>query len=46
VSHEEFWLLRYGASLPALLSPTLACELAAEFQNFKVYRVSRKGTGT
>ena len=46
MSHEEFWLLRYGASLPALLSPTLACELAAEFQSFKVYRVSRKGKGT
>jgi Dolichyl-phosphate-mannose-protein mannosyltransferase len=46
LSHEEFWLLRYGASLPALLSPTFACEPAEEFQNFKVYRVSRKGTET
>ena len=46
MSHEAFWLLRHGASLPALLSPTFACELAAEFQNFKIYRVSRKGTDT
>ena len=44
LNHEEFWLLQHGASLPALLSPMLVSEVAAEFRNLKVYRVFRKGT--
>ena len=45
LNHEEFWLLQHGASLPVVLSPVLACEVAAELRNFKIYRVFRKGTG-
>ena len=45
LNHEEFWVLRHGASLPEVLSPVLVCEVVAELPNFKIYRVFRKGTG-
>jgi hypothetical protein len=43
VSHEPFIRLLCGADLPALVSPTLTSESVAKFQNFKVYRFSRRG---
>jgi hypothetical protein len=44
-NHEEFCLVRHGASLAAVLSPVLVYEIAAELRNFKTYRFVRKGTG-